>query len=114
MNSGHGSFEIVPLPAEAQYYPVWSVVVDDFNKDGKKDILIGGNQSKAKPRTGIYEAGFGLLLTSDSTPTWKPVSPVSSGFFTRGDIRDMKIVRIGNESVVIVARNNENLHFYKY
>ncbi len=114
LNSGHGSFEIVPLTAEAQYYPVWSVVVDDFNKDGKKDILIGGNQSKAKPRTGIYEAGFGLLLTSDSAATWKPVSPVSSGFFTRGDIRDMKIVRIGNESVVIVARNNENLHFYKY
>lgn len=114
LNTGHGSFEMIPLPAEAQFFPVWSVMIDDFNKDGKKDILIGGNQSKAKPQTGIYEAGFGLLLTVDAATTCKPVSPLASGFFSRGDIRDMKIVRAANESVIIVARNNENLHFYKY
>jgi len=114
INTGQGSFKMVALPAEAQLFPVWSAMVDDFNKDGKKDILIGGNQSKAKPQTGIYEAGFGLLLLGDTASTWKPLPPLASGFFSRGDIRDMKIVRTGNESVIIVARNNENLHFYKY
>jgi len=115
INTGQGSFKMVPLPAEAQFFPVWSVIIDDFNKDGKKDLLIGGNQSKAKPQTGIYEAGYGLFLSGDNdASSWKPVSPLASGFFTKGDIRDMKIVRTGNESVIIVARNNENLHFYKY
>ncbi len=38
--------------------------------DGICDILIGGNQSRAKPETGIYNAGYGLLLKGKTDATW--------------------------------------------
>jgi len=43
-----------------------------------------------------------------------PVSPILSGFLTKGDIRNMDVVNINGNKIIVVARNNGNLHFYKY
>jgi enediyne biosynthesis protein E4 len=114
LNSGNGSFKLIPLPAEAQFFPVFSIYADDFNKDGIIDILLGGNLSGAKPQTGIYEAGYGLILQGDINGKWNPISPLLSGFVTKGDIRDMHALNINDDKIIVVARNNDNLQFYNY
>lgn len=114
INTGHGSFHLTPLSLEAQFSPVYAISADDFDHDGICDIIIGGNQYKAKPETGIYDASYGLFLKGDSDGTWKPVSPGISGFCIKGEIRDLKIVNIKGSRIIIVARNNDNLQFYKY
>jgi hypothetical protein len=114
INNGHGSFLITPLPPEAQFSPVYGIAAEDFDNDGICDIIIGGNQYKAKPETGIYDASYGLLLKGDKNGTWKPVSSLESGIFTKGEIRDLKILNINGSQVIAVARNNNNLQFYKY
>ena len=91
-----------------------TIAAEDFDHDGVCDILIGGNQDRAKPQTGIYDAGYGLYLKGDTGISWHSVSPLNSGFFTKGEIRDIKILNIKGKPIVVVARNNDNLQFYKY
>jgi hypothetical protein len=114
MNNGKGSFTLTPLPLEAQFSPVYAIAAEDFDGDGICDIIAGGNQYRAKPETGIYDASYGLFLKGNQDGTWKSVSPMVSGLFTKGEIRDFKILNIKGAPTVVVARNNDNLQFYKY
>jgi hypothetical protein len=114
INDGSGNFKSSPLPPECQFFPVYGMATGDFNHDGIKDILLGGNLSRAKPETGIYSAGQGLFLKGCGSGNWLAVPADSSGFFTRGEIRDIRIIKINGKSVISVARNNENLHFYTF
>ncbi len=114
INTGKGPLRIIPLPAEAQFSPVYAIAADDFDHDGTCDILLGGNQYRAKPQTGIYNGSYGLFLKMDNDGKWHPVSPAVSGFFTKGEIRDLKQLTTGGSRIIAVARNNDNLQFYKY
>jgi hypothetical protein len=114
INNGNGSFKLIPFPIEAQFSPVYAIAADDFDHDGICDIIVGGNQYRAKPQTGINDANFGLFLKGIAGGTWQPVAPEESGFFTKGEIRDLKILNLNLRRVITVARNNDNLQFYKY
>ncbi len=113
INKGQGSFHITSLPVESQFSPVYAIYAEDFDHDGICDILLGGNQYRAKPETGIYDASYGLFLKGCTGGTWQSVSPLKSGFFTKGEIRDLKIMNINGNRIIAVARNNDNLQFYK-
>jgi hypothetical protein len=114
INTGKGSFQITSLPAEAQFSPVYAIAADDFDKDGICDILLCGIQTRAKPETGIYKASYGILLKGANNGTWQSVSSSASGFFTKGEIRDLKLIYINKNRIIAVARNNDSLQFYKY
>jgi enediyne biosynthesis protein E4 len=114
MNNGNGSFKLIPLPDEAQFSPVYAIIADDFDHDGICDIVIGGNQYRAKPQTGIYDASYGLFLKGKADGTWESVSPLTSGLFTKGEIRDLKTLKIKGKNILSVAINNDNLQFYEY
>jgi hypothetical protein len=114
INSGNRTFNISPLPTEAQFAPVYAISAEDFDHDGIYDILVGGNQYRAKPQTGIYDAGYGLFIKGNSDGVYKSVSPLISGFFIKGEIRDFKIINIKGSKYIAVGRNNDNLQFYKY
>jgi len=114
MNTGKGSFHLVPLPLKAQFSPVYAIIADDFDHDGICDILMGGNQYRAKPETGIYDASYGYFLKGDTSERWHSVSSLKSGLFTKGEIRDLKILNIKGSRIIVVGRNNDNLQFYVY
>jgi hypothetical protein len=114
INNGQGLFRMESLPPASQLSPVYAIETGDFDRDGKRDLILGGNMSRAKPESGIYGAGHGLFLKGLGNNMWRAIPADSSGFFTRGDIRDFKIIKINGNSVISVARNNENLHFYTF
>jgi enediyne biosynthesis protein E4 len=114
MNSGQGSFNLIPLPVEAQFTPVYSIIADDFDHDGICDILIGGNQYRAKPETGINDASYGLFLKGTKDGKYISIASNNSGIFTKGEIRCLKSININKDRYIVVARNNDNLQFYKY
>jgi hypothetical protein len=114
INSGMGSFRLDHLPVEAQFSPVYAIAAEDFDEDGICDIVIGGNLYRAKPETGIYNASYGLYLKGNTDGTWYAVPPVISGFFTRGELRDLEIMNINGSRIIVVVRNNDKLQFYKY
>ena len=114
MNTGSGTLTLEPLPSEAQFSPLYSIAAQDYNKDGHMDLLLGGNLSRAKPETGIYMASYGLCVLGNGKGKWQALPADQSGFSVKGEIRDMKILKIAGKKYLAIARNNDILHFYTF
>jgi hypothetical protein len=110
LNNGNGTFSLRPLPAEAQFTPVYASVAEDFDGDGRTDILLGGNFYGVTPVRGRYDAGYGLLLRGVGNGNFVPVDMETSKLVIEGQVRHMKVARrAGGERLVVVARNNEKV-----
>ena len=72
---------------EVQYSPVYTINQLDFNKDGKTDLLLCGNNSHTKIRLGKFDANYGVLLEGDGKGNFKYIKQTESGFNIRGDVR---------------------------
>ncbi len=114
INNAKGAFKIQSLPVEAQFAPVYAIFCNDFDNDGKIDIVLGGNQQRAKPHTGIYEAGYGLLLKGNENGKFSAIPPEISGIKTKGDIRDLEVIKINGKPMLLIARNNNKFEFYRF
>jgi hypothetical protein len=114
INDGKGNFTIKVLPVETQFAPMYAISAGDFDGDGNNDIILGGNLYRAKPETGIYDASYGVFLKGDGKSNFTPVSCLRSGFFVKGEIRDIKQIQYGQRKLVLVAVNNNTLRIFKY
>jgi hypothetical protein len=99
-------FIVHALPIEAQFAPTRSILIQDFDGDGNQDIILGGNFYGAIPKIGRYDASYGNYLQGDGKGNFKDIEPRKSGWTLSGEIRAMKMMTIGDNSAVIVARNN--------
>ena len=114
MNNGDETFNIGQLPVEAQFSPLYSILIDDFNKDGYQDMLLGGNFYGVPPDQGRYDASYGSLLLGDGTGTFAPVSLQKSGFVVTGEVRQIKSLQTAaGETVVVAARNNDTVVIFE-
>ena len=113
MNKGSGAFELQPLPVEAQFAPVYAAMAEDFDGDGRVDILLGGNFDGVTPLLGRYDASYGLLLRGDGTGRFASVDLTESGLLIEGEVRDMKPLRQASGRVIAVARNNDRLQLLR-
>lgn len=108
-NRGEAGLELEDLPVEAQFSPVFGLLVEDLNQDGHQDILLGGNFHQAKPEVGIYDASYGLLLTGNDDGGFDPRSAGESGFWVTGEIRDLLPLQVRDRRLLLVARNDDSL-----
>ncbi len=112
LNKGKNRFTVQPLPQEAQYSVVNGIVCHDFDKDGHKDLLLGGNRFEAEVETSRADAGIGLLLKGNGRGRFSPVSISESGFFIPGNIKSMLMVPTATENLILVGENNAFLKIY--
>lgn len=113
LNDGKGKFEWRVLPMQAQLAPVYAMHAIDFDGDGKLDLLLGGNFCRSKPEVGNYDSSYGLALRGDGKGSFQSMLPGDSGFFIKGEIRDIQSIRIGKQNMLLVARNNDSLMAFK-
>jgi len=113
MNDGKGKFTIKPLPVEAQFSVMYGIGVNDYDGDGKQDILLGGNFYQSKPEAGIYDASYGVLLKGDGSGNFTTVPASSAGFFVKGAVRDILTIKNKKKNLVLVARNNEPIKIFQ-
>ncbi|MBT8231987.1 MAG: VCBS repeat-containing protein [Saprospiraceae bacterium] len=106
LNTSDG-FKSVDLPDHVQYSPVYCSVVYDFNKDGIKDVLLGGNFDGAKPEVGRYDANYGVLLLGTKDGKFQYLDNSQSGLMMEGEVRDMAIINISGKDMLVAARNND-------
>ncbi|HEV3411211.1 MAG TPA: VCBS repeat-containing protein [Puia sp.] len=112
-NDGHGRFTFHPFPLVAQEAPVNSVLYTDVNGDGKADLILGGNEYQASVMTGRYDASYGLLLEGDGNGGWVGVSPAGSGLILDGDVRDLKVIGVAGQRVLLAAVNDSKMKAFK-
>ncbi|HET6256954.1 MAG TPA: VCBS repeat-containing protein [Puia sp.] len=84
-NEGDGHFSIHPLPMQAQLSVINGMVADDFDGDGKLDVLLSGNDYGVEPVVGRSDAMNGLLLKGDGKGGFVPMPIDKSGIFLPGD-----------------------------
>ena len=110
-NKGDGTFALHELPSEVQFSPVFAISSYDFNGDGNKDALIGGNFHDVKPSFGgRYDAGYGWYLEGNGDGSFSISSPLETGFVVKGETRDIKVIHTGdNRFLINVARNDDEL-----
>lgn len=87
LSSATGKFSVGQLPQQVQYSPVYTINSFDFNKDGKTDLLLCGNNSHTKIRLGKSDANYGVLLAGDGKGNFQYISQNESGFNIWGDVR---------------------------
>ena len=105
-NNGKGVFTLMPLPLEAQFSPVNGILYNDYDGDGKKDILTAGNFFPFRVQQGRCDASTGSLIKGDGKGNFETVSISTTGLLLQGDIRDMIEVRGKTGSVIIISKNN--------
>lgn len=113
-NTGNGKFIKHALPVEAQFSPVNTIICDDLNSDGFKDLLLAGNEYQAEVTTGRYDASYGCFLQGSRNKSFKSIPPATSGFILNGDVKDMALIRLSNgEKIVLAAVNNDNMRVFR-
>jgi hypothetical protein len=85
--STSNKFEPFSLPLEVQSSPVFVISSLDFNKDGHKDLLFGGNQNNSRLKFGKYDANYGLLLQGNGKGVFKRIPQWQAGLKLKGDCR---------------------------
>jgi len=106
-NNGDGSFTLIPLPREAQLAPVYAILAQDVDGDGKLDLLLAGNFDGVQPEIGRMSASYGLVLRGDGLGRFTPVPAAQSGFSVPGQARDVQRVRTRRGDLYVVTRNND-------
>ena len=89
INEGNGAYHFVAFPEKAQFSNINDFVVDDFDKDGIKDIIVCGNSNDAAVMVGNYDANSVLLLKGDGKGSFSAVPHTTDGLKVRGESRKM-------------------------
>lgn len=109
-NNGNNNFNKVVLPLPMQQSPVFA-----WLNVGGHTIVSGGDLYGVIPYEGRYDASYGNTLVPNATGEFNYLSPVSTGFFVRGEVRDIKPIKIaGRANTFVVAVNNAPLQFFSY
>jgi len=107
-----GKFKKQYLPIQSQFSTTQAIIIEDFNKDGKKDILLAGNNFHPEVETTKADAGVGNLLIQKgghffSTPL------MESGLFLPYDVKDIELINTSQGQRILVASNNDVLRILK-
>jgi hypothetical protein len=104
LQGADGRFTFRPLPAAAQLAPVYAAVADDFDGDGRADLLLAGNQFGVPPVLGRHDASDGVLLRGRGAGRFAAVDRAAGGVAVEGQVRHLVALRGAG---VAAARNGD-------
>jgi hypothetical protein len=110
--SGAGGYQRVELPAEAQYSPLYGLLLTDLDKDGVLDLLAGGNQYSVKPQFGRYDASSGWFFKGRLDEGKFSFLP-GRDLDIKGQIRDIEYVESNGKGYLLFAKYDSELEIYK-
>jgi enediyne biosynthesis protein E4 len=108
-NKGNMGFEIHKLPAQAQWAPIYGIIINDFDGDGNPDILLNGNEYSMAPQLGQYDALNGLLLKGTASGNFVSLSPLQSGVYIPGNGKALVQLIAGNKLSIVASENTGDL-----
>jgi enediyne biosynthesis protein E4 len=113
INDGKGNFTVQELPKEIQLSSMCTSYVTDVNKDGKPDIIMGGNHFAYLPQYGRNDASYGEILLNKGNAQFEAIKNIQSGLMISGMNKDIKPLKIKGLDYVLIAINNQKPRLYK-
>ncbi len=110
LSDATGKFVEKELPVQAQLSPVYAISMLDYNRDGKQDLVLGGNIANARLRFGKNDASYGVLLQGDGKGNFAYVPQQQSGFKLKGDVRS--VLQVNN--TLLFGLNGQAVKAYKW
>jgi hypothetical protein len=107
-----GNLTIKRLPTDAQLSAVMGIVVSDFDGDGIKDILLGGNKFDTEVETTPADASPGVFLKGQGNLNFKSIKSETSGFFIPFNVKDIRSIDVKGEKAILVGVNNDRLRIF--
>ena len=109
IQNAQGKFEEKTLPTEVQFAPIYTIIVTDYDQDGRKDIVMCGNLNKSRLKLGKYDANYGLLLKGDGKGQFVSIPQLQSGFNLQGDIRSA----VSMKGHILFGINQQGIRAFK-
>ena len=94
------------LGVQAQVSPIKSSIVEDFDNDGNKDIMVIGNHYSTEVETVRYDSGIGTVLMGDGKNNFKAISPTKNGFHVPHDSRSVVLFKGKNKNHILITNND--------
>ena len=105
-------FKLRVLDPMVQFSSVNGFIHDDFDNDGKNDLVAAGNFFPFKPQLGRNDASMGVLMNYENGDL-RARNETRSHLWLTGDIRDIAVLKFkSGERRVVVSRNNDNSSVY--
>ncbi len=112
-NIGNNTFIVHYLPNICQLSPINDFLVDDFNHDGFKDILIVGNDYSAEANYGRHDAMIGVYLQG-SKNGFILVKNQKSGFLIpKQSNHIISALNKNRDQLIIATQNNDSIRIFK-
>ncbi|MEQ8518550.1 MAG: VCBS repeat-containing protein [Cytophagales bacterium] len=111
IRKGAEKFGLKKLPNYAQISAVQDIIIDDFNKDGLKDIILAGNLEEMEVETPRCDASYGLLLLQNGDAEFNYAQNYNLNM--SGNVRSIQTIIIAGHRHIAVARNNDKLSLIK-
>ena len=113
INNDNSDFSLMPLPQEAQFAPINTIIVSDFNNNNHLDLLLAGNLYVSEVETGRADAGTGLLLLGNGDGTFNVSSSIHSGFWANKDVKTIRMIKHKKFSdLILVGNNNDRMQIF--
>ena len=105
-----GSFDFQAFPLIAQTSPIKAICVEDIDGDGQADLILAGNELKAKPEVGIHHALYGIVLLNRGEGEWQNVS--ASGLDLAGTTIHLKVLDKSGRKLLLAIKNDDEVQGY--
>ena len=111
----NGSLKIKKLPTEAQFSTINGIISEDFNHDGKIDLLVAGNKFESEIETTRADSSPGDLFVQNDNQEWEPLPISKSGLFIPYNVKALQKIRLGHQGTIgiLVGVNDGPLYLYQ-
>ena len=86
---------------------MYGIATADVNADGKKDILLAGNNSWTRIKFGRYTANHGVVLLGNGKGDFTYATQTESGLSIRGNVRSLQMIKTGKSQSIIAGINDD-------
>lgn len=113
INHGNLQFDCRPLPYQAQLSMVNTILCEDIDDDGKKEIILAGNFTDFKPEMDRLDASYGQVFSFVNDHfEYKP--SFLTGLHLQGQVRSsLAITTKKNERYLLFGCNNAEIVVYQ-
>ncbi|TLV03358.1 VCBS repeat-containing protein [Dyadobacter luticola] len=112
INDG-GKFTFNAFENHVQQSPINSILYEDFDQDGVRDLLLAGNNYMPEIETTRSDAGNGAFLKGSAGGKFKFVANRLTGFHAMKDVRNLIFLKAKSGGKVLVVNNNDRHELFQ-
>lgn len=110
LENNNGKFTFRQFDYSLQTAPLRAMLNYDFNKDGREEVLLGGNYFGVTPYHGKFDAMGGAILINPS----KILNSNEIGLnLSQKSVKEFSVVHIAGEPFLLVTINDAKAELYK-